>query len=442
MSRIRFGEALSTLVRLCETHPAFRAGNVERACVVRDLRGRLRLAVKPASQAAVDVDTLAATLRDGLGGYFHGPVLEAGVRNRPDEARLAAKLLELSETWEASYRDPFTDQPHQPPVGRWRKLERRLAKQTWLDEKRPGPPWELGKGPPVVTFYSFKGGVGRTTALASCAWQLARAGKRVAVLDLDLEGPGIGALLDADAGHGVLDFLVDYLATERRDLDSLTSRARALGDVAEKVDVVTAGQLDLDFLEKLARLDFQSSLAQEGESPIETALRALLHAARQELRPDVLFLDARSGLHDLSGLSLHGLAHVDVVFTRASRQSYLGFDLTVEALARRREPEDLLAVVVHAFAPTDPTSRLYELEFQEVLESTYEVFCKHVYGDEPPALEDRTAPHRPLPLRAVQELERFASLSGVESSLFSSDYSALCDRIVELSETQDEEEDE
>ncbi len=351
------------------------------------------------------------------------------------------KLFEISQPWEASYRDPFTDRPQHPPAGRWHKLERRLAKQAWLDDEHPGrPPWGLGRGPAIVTFYSFKGGVGRTTALASCAWQLAAAGKRVTILDLDLEGPGVGTLLDASTEHGVLDFLVDHLAAGHRDLQGLVSPARALNDLAEKIDVITAGSLDAEYLEKLSRLDFQSSLAREERSPIESALRALLHAVRQELRPDFVFLDARSGLHDLAGLSLHGLAHVDVLFTRASPQSYAGLDLTVRALARRRSPDELLAIVVHAFAPTDSGSEIYALETQEVLERAYGAFCDHIYGDEAPSLEVHDAPHHPRPLHANPALERFTSLTGVESFLLAADYQALLDRIVELSETPDEEE--
>ena len=42
----------------------------------------------------------------------------------------------------------------------------------------------------IVTFYSWKGGVGRTMALANTAVQLARKGNRVLVVDWDLEAPG------------------------------------------------------------------------------------------------------------------------------------------------------------------------------------------------------------------------------------------------------------
>src|SRR5690349_22743617 len=43
----------------------------------------------------------------------------------------------------------------------------------------------------IVTFYSFKGGTGRTMALANVAWILAINGKRVLAVDWDLEAPGL-----------------------------------------------------------------------------------------------------------------------------------------------------------------------------------------------------------------------------------------------------------
>ena len=55
----------------------------------------------------------------------------------------------------------------------------------------------------VVTFYSYKGGTGRTMALANVAWILAANGKRVLVADWDLESPGLhrffDPFIDADA---------------------------------------------------------------------------------------------------------------------------------------------------------------------------------------------------------------------------------------------------
>src|SRR5438477_13158563 len=43
----------------------------------------------------------------------------------------------------------------------------------------------------VVTFYSYKGGVGRTASLVNTAFRLAHLDKRVFIIDFDLEAPGI-----------------------------------------------------------------------------------------------------------------------------------------------------------------------------------------------------------------------------------------------------------
>ena len=44
----------------------------------------------------------------------------------------------------------------------------------------------------IITFYSFKGGTGRSMALANVAWILASQGKRVLAVDWDLDSPGLG----------------------------------------------------------------------------------------------------------------------------------------------------------------------------------------------------------------------------------------------------------
>src|SRR6187549_974776 len=50
-----------------------------------------------------------------------------------------------------------------------------------------------GDGPKgrIITFYSYKGGTGRSMAVANVAWMLALNGNRVLVIDWDLEAPGI-----------------------------------------------------------------------------------------------------------------------------------------------------------------------------------------------------------------------------------------------------------
>lgn len=64
----------------------------------------------------------------------------------------------------------------------------------------------------IVTFYSFKGGVGRTMALANIAILLTRAGKRVLAIDWDLEAPGLDRYyrtFDVFPKNGLIDLLIE-----------------------------------------------------------------------------------------------------------------------------------------------------------------------------------------------------------------------------------------
>src|SRR5258708_35369377 len=70
----------------------------------------------------------------------------------------------------------------------------------------------------IVTFYSYKGGTGRTMALANVAWVLASNGHRVLAIDWDLEAPGLHRyfhpfLIDPElsASPGVIDLVSDFV---------------------------------------------------------------------------------------------------------------------------------------------------------------------------------------------------------------------------------------
>lgn len=50
---------------------------------------------------------------------------------------------------------------------------------------------EVARDGRIITFYSYKGGTGRSMAMANVAWLLAFQGKRVLTIDWDLEAPGL-----------------------------------------------------------------------------------------------------------------------------------------------------------------------------------------------------------------------------------------------------------
>src|SRR5882724_5199890 len=70
----------------------------------------------------------------------------------------------------------------------------------------------------IYCFYSYKGGVGRSMALANVAEYLYRRGARVLMIDWDLEAPGLEnffldsetKLTDVRSQLGVIDMLLHY----------------------------------------------------------------------------------------------------------------------------------------------------------------------------------------------------------------------------------------
>ena len=91
-------------------------------------------------------------------------------------------------------------------TGYVRLIEHRIVGQDWL---RP-PASSIPGLPPIVVFASHKGGVGRSTALSVASAAFSRSGLNLLVIDLDLEAPGLGAILLSDTPRfGALDYFVE-----------------------------------------------------------------------------------------------------------------------------------------------------------------------------------------------------------------------------------------
>src|ERR1700712_2090557 len=77
--------------------------------------------------------------------------------------------------------------------------------------------------PRIITFYSYKGGTGRSMALANVAWILASHGKRVLTIDWDLEAPGLHRYFrpflddpELESSPGIAEFFSEFVEGSRR----------------------------------------------------------------------------------------------------------------------------------------------------------------------------------------------------------------------------------
>jgi cellulose biosynthesis protein BcsQ len=291
----------------------------------------------------------------------------------------------------------------------------------------------------VISFYGFKGGVGRTTALAAFALYAAeQLSKNVVAVDLDLEAPGIGSLLlgeeespgDSEDPRGIaLDLgVVDFLLEQRIGRPNPLPLSRFYVGSPHvtgtgSIRVVPAGRLNHRYLEKLGRVDVRG-LVEPGE-PVRKPLLDLLKRLRNELAPDVILLDVRAGLHDLGGVSLSGLSHLELLFAVHSPQTWAGLPIVLKHLGRLRAD---WVKLVHAMVP--PESRGGKDLHEQFVTKAYNVLSKDYYKlDEIPGPTDEDAAHWAYRLPFREALMAISSLSASRSSLLSDEHRLFCEQL-------------
>jgi hypothetical protein len=213
----------------------------------------------------------------------------------------------------------------------------------WL--RRPAP---LASSPPRFVFASLKGGVGRSTALAVAAAALAATGMRVLAIDLDMEAPGLGAML-LDEGtlpkFGIVDALVEngFGSLDDTFMADLVGPS-ALASRHGRIDVVPAfGSRSLahpgDVLAKLARAYAEDPREDGTPATLLDQVSELVDRLADERRYNAVLVDARAGLHESTASAILGLgAHV-FLFGLDEPQTFQGYEFLLAHLARLAGPD-------------------------------------------------------------------------------------------------------
>jgi MinD-like ATPase involved in chromosome partitioning or flagellar assembly len=183
----------------------------------------------------------------------------------------------------------------------------------------------------VTTFYSYKGGVGRTMALINVALLLARAGKRVLVVDFDLEAPGIPSFeqfRQADSRPGVVDYVCAY-----RD----TGRAPDVRDFIvhcadeDSIWLMPAGRYTQPgYAEKLYSIDWKDLYDNHDGFLMFEDLRN--QWASHEAAFDYVLIDSRTGHTDVGGICTRQLPNAVVVMFLPNKQNIEGLMPIVAAI--------------------------------------------------------------------------------------------------------------
>jgi MinD-like ATPase involved in chromosome partitioning or flagellar assembly len=194
-----------------------------------------------------------------------------------------------------------------------------------LDEDLPSPA--------ITTFYSLRGGVGRSTALAHTARILASRGRKIVAVDMDLEAPGLASLFGVEeqvTRHvGVVEVLTSLdIGNEAVDL------SRHLIKVgSDDLFCFPAGRPSADYARKLALID-PGAWYRESRNPLRDLFRLLKDGL--PFKPDHILIDSRTGISPISGPLLFDVPDLAVLVFFPHPQAKEGTRLLASALGAAR----------------------------------------------------------------------------------------------------------
>ena len=280
--------------------------------------------------------------------------------------------------------------------------ERPIAKKAWIQTQGlQESVWSYEEaiqenGTKIITFYSFKGGMGRTTALSGVALALVKQGYNIMMIDTDIEAPGLATLFfDEDAIEvGVLDYLLEHSLSPEK---SVTEYIKDITDPAllDETDgnlyLMPAGKVDENYLQKLARIDYQDNR----EGFLKEALSEMIQNIRNEYNIDYMLIDARAGFHDMGGIVVSQIPHGAVLFGNNSRQSWDGITQVLRTIAEGHTT-DWPVMIVDSMCER-PTSENYAINKFKFTQKAYTVCIENFYDNNSPVpgLDADEAIHSP-----------------------------------------------
>jgi len=193
----------------------------------------------------------------------------------------------------------------------------------------------------TVSIHSFRGGTGKSNVTANLAVLTARAGKRVGIVDTDVQSPGIHVLFGFDV-DSIERSLNDYLwgrcpiESTAYDVSSVLGGGTAPGGAV----FLIPSSLRTGEIARVLREGYDVARLNDGFGELQRALAL-----------DYLFIDTHPGVNEETLLSI-AISDTLVIVMRADHQDYQGTAVTVD-LARRLETPRILLLLNKVLQPFD-----------------------------------------------------------------------------------------
>lgn len=204
----------------------------------------------------------------------------------------------------------------------------------------------------IISIHSFRGGTGKSNTTANVATVLAAQGRKVGVVDTDIQSPGIHVLFGFDESS-MAHSLNDYLWGKCDITETAYDLSHSLGtDLAGKLYLIPSS-IKAGEIARVVREGYDVGLLNDG-----------FHDLIELLGLDVLLIDTHPGLNEETLLSI-AISDALAVILRPDQQDYQGTSVTVE-VARKLDVPHMVLVVNKVPAVFD------EEEVRERVEQTYQ----------------------------------------------------------------------
>jgi MinD-like ATPase involved in chromosome partitioning or flagellar assembly len=285
----------------------------------------------------------------------------------------------------------------------------------------------------TITFYSYKGGTGRSLALANAAVYLAKLGFKVVALDFDLEAPGLHYKLSPNQDgtplkveKGVVDYVISFLVDGDVQLPLRDFIVSAVVPGIDKplVHLLPAGRApSIDYWSKLSRIDWHDLFYKKGAKGVQI-FKELQTRILDELQPDFLLIDSRTGITEMGGVATTILADKVLCLVLPTLENLEGARAVLRSLKRSRreskgtELEIMVAVsrlpeVKGSEDEREVTEWILSLMNQPAEDAKDSLYCKNVF-----VLHSEAA-------LQVQEALRVGSGTNPDESILLRDYLRL-----------------
>ena len=197
----------------------------------------------------------------------------------------------------------------------------------------------------TITFYSYKGGAGRSLALANAAVYLAKLGFRIVALDFDLEAPGLHYKFSRDENglplpvdRGVVDYVNGFLGKGEvaEPLSNFVIDVPIPGIDETLVRLMPAGRVpSSEYWRGLSQIDWHDLFYKKGAQGVQI-FRELQARILDEFEPDFLLVDSRTGITEMGGVATTLLADKVLCLVLPTLENLEGARAVLQSLKRSK----------------------------------------------------------------------------------------------------------